>query len=326
MSAIESGDIAIRARGLTRRFGALVAVDHVDLTVPRANVYGFLGPNGSGKSTSIRMLCGLLTPTAGEIEVLGLRIPEQADALRRRVGYMTQKFSLFDDLSVRENLEFLAAIQDLPRSQARIRVDELVAEYRFEDRQTQLAGTLSGGQKQRLALAGAVIQEPELLFLDEPTSAVDPESRRDFWDKLFELVDAGTTILVSTHLMDEAERCHRLAILDHGRLVADGTPGELAAQLDGRTVVVHATQPRHAHQALLGVPGVLSVAQVGNSLRVLGQAGADIVDSVRVGLRDAGVEAQVEAAPPDLEDVFVAATQHGDDDSERVRARPGRGK
>jgi ABC-2 type transport system ATP-binding protein len=326
MSAIESGDIAIRARGLTRRFGALVAVDHVDLTVPRANVYGFLGPNGSGKSTSIRMLCGLLTPTAGEIDVLGLRIPEQADALRRRVGYMTQKFSLFDDLSVRENLEFLAAIQDLPRSQARIRVDELVAEYRFEDRQTQLAGTLSGGQKQRLALAGAVIQEPELLFLDEPTSAVDPESRRDFWDKLFELVDAGTTILVSTHLMDEAERCHRLAILDHGRLVADGTPGELAAQLDGRTVVVHATQPRHAHQALLGVPGVLSVAQVGNSLRVLGQAGADIVDSVRVGLRDAGVEAQVEAAPPDLEDVFVAATQHGDDDSERVRARPGRGK
>jgi len=326
MSASESGEIAIRARGLTRRFGALVAVDHVDLTVPTANVYGFLGPNGSGKSTSIRMLCGLLTPTAGEIEVLGLRIPEQADALRRRVGYMTQKFSLFEDLSVRENLEFLAAIQDLPRAQARIRVDELVAEYRFEDRQSQLAGTLSGGQKQRLALAGAVIQKPELLFLDEPTSAVDPESRRDFWDKLFELVDAGTTILVSTHLMDEAERCHRLAILDHGRLVADGTPGELAAQLDGRTVVVHATQPRHAHQALLGVPGVLSVAQVGNSLRVLGQAGADIVDSVRVGLRDAGVEAQVEAAPPDLEDVFVAATQHGDDDSERVRARPGRGK
>ena len=325
MSARESGEVAIRARGLTRRFGALVAVDHVDLTVPKANVYGFLGPNGSGKSTSIRMLCGLLTPTAGEIEVLGLRIPEQADALRRRVGYMTQKFSLFEDLSVRENMEFLAAIQDLPRAQARIRVDELVAEYRFEDRQSQLAGTLSGGQKQRLALAGAVIQKPELLFLDEPTSAVDPESRRDFWDKLFELVDAGTTILVSTHLMDEAERCHRLAILDHGRLVADGTPGELAAKLDGRTVVVHATQPRHAHQALLGVPGVLSVAQVGNSLRVLGEAGADIVDSVRVGLRDAGVEAQVEAAPPNLEDVFVAATQREGDDIDKTRVRMGTG-
>lgn len=313
MTSEDTGDIAIRARGLTRRFGTLVAVDHVDLTVRKAKVHGFLGPNGSGKSTSIRMLCGLLTPTSGDIEVLGLRIPEQADALRRRVGYMTQKFSLFDDLSVRENLEFLAAIQDLPRTAARARVDELIGEYRFGDRQAQLAGTLSGGQKQRLALAGAVIQRPELLFLDEPTSAVDPESRRDFWDKLFELVDAGTTILVSTHLMDEAERCHRLAILDHGRLVADGTPGELAARLEGRTVVVHSDQPRRAHQALLAAPGVLSVAQVGNALRVLSEPGAGNVVGLRDELRRAGVDAQVEAAAPNLEDVFVAATQHGGD-------------
>jgi ABC-2 type transport system ATP-binding protein len=313
MTAQDSGDVAIRARGLTRRFGSLVAVDHVDLTVRKATVHGFLGPNGSGKSTSIRMLCGLLTPTAGEIEVLGLRIPEQADALRRRVGYMTQKFSLFDDLNVRENLEFLAAIQDLPRNAARERVDALIAEYRFGDRQAQLAGTLSGGQKQRLALAGAVIHRPELLFLDEPTSAVDPESRRDFWDKLFELVDAGTTILVSTHLMDEAERCHRLAILDHGRLVADGTPADLAARLRGRTAVVHATEPRRAHQALLAVPGVLSVAQVGNALRVLSAPDAGSIDSLRDSLRQAGVEAEVEAAAPNLEDVFVAATRQQDD-------------
>jgi len=327
MSEPDSGDTAIRARGLTRRFGALVAVDHVDLTVPKAKVYGFLGPNGSGKSTSIRMLCGLLTPTSGEIEVLGLRIPEQADALRRRVGYMTQKFSLFDDLSVRENLEFLAAIQDLPRVDARRRVDELIAEYRFGDRQAQLAGTLSGGQKQRLALAGAVIQKPELLFLDEPTSAVDPESRRDFWDKLFELVDAGTTILVSTHLMDEAERCHRLAILDHGRLVADGTPRELASQLDGRTIVVHAAQPRQAQQALLGIPGVLSVAQVGNALRVLSEPGGDIADRVREGLGRAGVDAEVEAAAPNLEDVFVAATRRageGGGDARNAAAQDGK--
>jgi ABC-2 type transport system ATP-binding protein len=317
MSAEQTGDIAIRARGLTRRFGTLVAVDHVDLTVPEANVYGFLGPNGSGKSTSIRMLCGLLTPSAGEIEVLGLRIPEQADALRRRVGYMTQKFSLFDDLSVRENLEFLAAIQDLSRVAARARVDELVAEYRFEDRQHQLAGTLSGGQKQRLALAGAVIHRPELLFLDEPTSAVDPESRRDFWDKLFELVDGGTTVLVSTHLMDEAERCHRLAILDHGRLVADGTPRELAARLEGRTVVVHAAQPRRAQQVLLRVPGVLSVAQVGNALRVLAEPSSEIVGDLRDVLRRAGVEAEVDAAAPNLEDVFVAATHRDGAGGER---------
>lgn len=302
------GDVAIRARGLTKRFGELVAVDHVDLTVPKKQVYGFLGPNGSGKSTTIRMLCGLLTPTAGEIEVLGLRIPEQAEALRLRIGYMTQKFSLFEDLTVRENLEFLAAVQGLDKARARKRIDELVAGYHFEDRQKQLAGTLSGGQKQRLALASAVIHEPELLFLDEPTSAVDPESRRDFWEKLFDLADAGTTLLVSTHYMDEAERCHRIAILDTGRLVADGAPGELAAALAGRTLEVRAAQPRRAQQALVNLPGVLSVAQIGNSLRVLvaknGDANARIADA----LRKAGLQAEVLPVDPNLEDVFVSAT------------------
>src|SRR5690242_17246896 len=156
--------LAINAHGVTKRFGELVAVNHVDLSVPKANVYGFLGPNGSGKTTTIRMLCGLLTPTEGDVEVLGLRIPEQAEELRRRIGYMTQKFSLFEDLTVRENLEFLAAVQDIPRTQAAKRIDELVEQYHFADRQKQLAGTMSGGQKQRLALAGAVIQDPELLF------------------------------------------------------------------------------------------------------------------------------------------------------------------
>ncbi|MEO8741927.1 MAG: ABC transporter ATP-binding protein, partial [Lysobacteraceae bacterium] len=195
----------MRARGVTKRFGDLVAVDHVDLDVPGQRVFGFLGPNGSGKSTMIRMLCGLLTPSDGDIEVLGLRIPEQAEALRKRIGYMTQKFSLFEDLSVRENLEFLAAIQGVPKAKTKGRIDDLVEQYHFKDRQKQLAGTMSGGQKQRLALACAVIHEPELLFLDEPTSAVDPESRRDFWEKLFDLADIGTTLLVSTHLMDEAE-------------------------------------------------------------------------------------------------------------------------
>lgn len=303
------GDIAIRARGLTKRFGQLVAVDHVDLSVPKAHVYGFLGPNGSGKSTTIRMLCGLLTPTAGEIEVLGLRIPQQAEVLRLRIGYMTQKFSLFEDLSVRENLEFLAAVQGLEKSQARSRIDELVHQYHFEDRQKQLAGTMSGGQKQRLALAGAVIHRPELLLLDEPTSAVDPESRRNFWEKLFDLADAGTTLLVSTHYMDEAERCHRLAILDSGRLVADGTPLELTSALAGRTLEVIAAQPRRAQQALVGLPEVLSVAQVGNSLRVLVAANGDAQARVTEALRSAGVQAGVVAATPNLEDVFVSATR-----------------
>jgi ABC-2 type transport system ATP-binding protein len=308
-----SPEIAIRARGLTRNFGGLVAVDHVDLTVPRAHVYGFLGPNGSGKTTTIRMLCGLLAPTSGDIEVLGLRIPEQSEALLRRIGYMTQKFSLFEDLSVRENLEFLAAVQDLPKREAARRIDQLVERYHFADRQKQLAGTMSGGQKRRLALAGAVIHEPELLFLDEPTSAVDPESRRDFWEKLFELADAGTTILVSTHYMDEAERCHRLAILDRGALVADGTPVELTGELDGRTLAVHARQPRRAQALLLDQPGVISVAQIGNTLRVLTEADGNAEPRLREAMAAAGVEGEVAAVAANLEDVFVAATRGRDD-------------
>ncbi len=304
-------DLAIRATGLSKRFGALLAVDGVDLRVPRAHVYGFLGPNGSGKSTTIRMLCGLLTPTAGDIEVLGLRIPEQAEALRRRIGYMTQKFSLYEDLSVRENLEFLADVQGVPRGERRQRVDVLIDTYDFADRQKQLAGTLSGGQKQRLALAGATVHRPELLFLDEPTSAVDPESRRDFWEKLFDLADAGATILVSTHYMDEAERCHRIAILDEGRLVADGTPAALTDALAGRTFGVRAAQTRRAQAALHGAPGVLSVAQIGATLRVLGSAGLDAA-AVAGRLRDAGLDAEVEAIEPNLEDVFVSATQRRD--------------
>ena len=300
--------IAIRARGLSKRFGELLAVDRVDLSVPRAHVYGFLGPNGSGKSTTIRMLCGLLTPSAGEIEVLGLRVPEQAEALRLRIGYMTQKFSLFEDLSVRENLEFLAAVQGLAKTEAKRRVDELIEQYDFADRQKQLAGTMSGGQKQRLALAGAVIHRPELLFLDEPTSAVDPESRRDFWEKLFDLADAGTTLLVSTHYMDEAERCHRIAILDRGVLVADGTPAQLTGALAGRSLVVHAAQPRRVQQALAAMPGVLSVAQVGNTLRVLCDDGRVAIERLRADLQAVGLEAQIEAGTPNLEDVFVAST------------------
>ena len=294
-------DIAIHARGLVKRFGDLLAVDQVDLTVPKAAVYGFLGPNGSGKSTTIRMLCGLLTPNAGEIVVLGLPIPERAEALKRRIGYMTQKFSLFEDLTVRENLEFMATVQGLPRAAARARVDGLVADYHFTDRQRQLAGTLSGGQKQRLALACAVVHRPELLFLDEPTSAVDPESRRGFWEKLFELADGGTTLLVSTHYMDEAERCHRLAILDRGRLVAAG-----------RTLGARRVRPRQAAALLQAQPGVISVAQIGNDLRVLLADGG--TDPAAAGATLAGIlravdpGARVEPVPASLEDVFVAAT------------------
>ncbi len=302
-------ELAIRARGLTRRFGAVTAVDGVDLDVPRAQVYGFLGPNGSGKSTTIRMLCGLLTPSGGDIEVLGLRIPAQSEALKRRIGYMTQKFSLYEDLTVGENLEFLAAVHDVPRAATRTRIAELMDTYRLGELRAQLAGTLSGGQKQRLALAGAVLHRPELLFLDEPTSAVDPQSRREFWESLFALADAGTTLLVSTHYMDEAERCHRLAILDRGRLVADGAPRRLCADLAYGVWLVQAEAARAAQQTLAGLPGVVALAQIGAELRVLAQR--DVVDGDALGARlaAAGVTAQIERGTPNLEDVFVAATQ-----------------
>ncbi|HXX48661.1 MAG TPA: ABC transporter ATP-binding protein, partial [Myxococcota bacterium] len=206
----------MRTRGLTRRFGRTTAVDGVDLDIPRRAIYGFLGPNGSGKSTAIRMLCGLLTPSAGTASVLGLEVPRDAELLRRKIGYMTQRFSLYEDLSVGENLAFLAEIYSLPRAAARARIELLLDEFHLRELRDQRSGTMSGGQRQRLALAGATLHEPELLFLDEPTSAVDPQSRRDFWEALYALVERGTTILVSTHFMDEAERCHELAILDRG--------------------------------------------------------------------------------------------------------------
>lgn len=300
---------AVIARGLTRRFGNVIAVDHLDLTVERAQVYGFLGPNGSGKSTTIRMLCGLLLPSSGDIEVLGYKIPQQAEALKRRIGYMTQKFSLYDDLTVFENLDFVAAVHELTRANARTRIAELLKLYRLEELRRQLAGTLSGGEKQRLALAAAVLHKPELLLLDEPTSAVDPQSRREFWDSLFALVDAGTTILVSTHYMDEAERCHRLAILDRGRLVADGAPRELAAALPGQALLVECDAPRSAQMSLLNFPGITAMAQIGASLRVLADGGDAQRESIARHLRDAGIDATVAPTLANLEDVFVAATR-----------------
>jgi len=305
-----NGSAAIVARGLVKRFGEVTAVDHVDLTVERAQVYGFLGPNGSGKSTTIRMLCGLLLPTEGQIEVLGCQIPQQAEALKRRIGYMTQKFSLYDDLTVTENLEFVAAVHEFDRARAKRRIGELLERYWLGKLKDQLAGTLSGGQKQRLALAASVLHEPELLLLDEPTSAVDPQSRREFWDSLFALVDAGTTILVSTHYMDEAERCHRLAILEHGRLVADGTPQSLEAALPGEVLLVDCANPRGAQRLLQPLPGVAALAQIGASLRVLTEQKAGLRERIVATLRDAGIEAKVESVRPNLEDVFVSATRN----------------
>jgi ABC-2 type transport system ATP-binding protein len=293
-----NGETAIHATGLTKRFGHVVAVDGLDLTVRRREVYGFLGPNGSGKSTTIRMLCGLLNPTSGDIDVLGHSIPRDAEALKLRIGYMTQRFSLYEDLTVDENLSFLASIHDMPRAKARPRIEELIERFWLKQQRKQLAGTLSGG---------TVLHKPDLLFLDEPTSAVDPQSRREFWESLFELADEGTTLLVSTHYMDEAERCTRLAILDRGRIVADGTPQHLLASLPGRTWLVTTSEPRRAHRALDDLPGVIAVAQIGTSLRVLGSGDGELKQRLEARLRETG-GATVEPTAPNLEDVFVAAT------------------
>lgn len=302
-------DIAIRARGLTKRFGDLTAVNELDLDVPKAAIYGFLGPNGSGKTTAIRMLCGLLSPSSGGAVVLGLEIPEFANALKPRIGYMTQKFSLYGDLTVQENLQFIADIYAWPRKQQKARLDELIDAFHFESRRKQLAGSLSGGQKQRLALACAVLHKPELLLLDEPTSAVDPTSRRDFWAKLFELADSGTAILVSTHYMDEAERCHRLAILDHGVKVADGDPASLQASTGMTVIEVMAKSPRDAQRVLQMSPEIASVTQLGIRLRVLVPSKFDEPETLLMKLLSGGnLEATTKIVAASLEDVFVAST------------------
>ncbi len=303
--------LAIRARGLSKEFGHVVAVNTLDLDVPRARIYGFLGPNGSGKSTTIRMLCGLLTPTQGEISVLGHSIPKEAEALRRKVGYMTQKFSLYEDLTVTENLNFMANIYTMTRAERKQRIPGAVERYELGRLLTQRAGTLSGGQKQRLALAASTLHQPELLFLDEPTSAVDPENRRAFWEILFDLVAEDTTILVSTHYMDEAERCHSLAILDLGVLVASGSPDELSDNIDASVIVVESPQPRKVSKFLDKQAFVHSTAQVGNTLRVMVnldlRAPAELTQEV---IEEAGLPiGSCEKARPSLEDVFVAATQ-----------------
>ena len=300
---------AIEARGLSKHFGALVAVDKLDLHVPRGRIYGFLGPNGSGKSTTIRMLCGLLTPTEGTANVLGVEVPGDSRALKSRIGYMTQKFSLFGDMTNYENLQFIAEIYAYPRAEREARINDLLERYDLADRRKQLAGTMSGGQKQRLALASAVLHKPDLLLLDEPTSAVDPQSRRDFWAKLFEIAERGTTILVSTHYMDEAERCHRLAILDRGAKVADGTPQELKRSTGMHVVEVLADDSFAAQRAIADAPGIVSVTQLGVRLRILiPETVSDPVERVERALSGAGIDATVERSTPSLEDVFVAVT------------------
>ena len=305
-----NADIAISCRKLSKRFGGLTAVNQLDLDIPKESIYGFLGPNGCGKSTTIRMLCGLLLPSAGTANVLGLDIPRQSELLKNKIGYMTQKFSLYDDLSVTENLQFMAQVYNLTAKQQKTQIEQALSEYNLLDFQKQFAGTMSGGQKQRLALAAATLHQPELLFLDEPTSAVDPQTRRDFWEALFDLVSQGVTILVSTHYMDEAERCHGMAILDHGSKVADGSPPHLMKTIDASVVKVEGDAVSDLRQDLSKLENIISVTQLGMHLRVLVNKKVSqpeqYIQQQLLHKNKSIIISQVEAS---LEDVFVMATQ-----------------
>jgi ABC-2 type transport system ATP-binding protein len=231
-----NGGVAVETHQLRKEFGSLVAVDSLDLTIARGEVFGMLGPNGSGKTTTIRMLCGLMKPSAGWARVVGHDITTESETIRRKIGYMSQRYGLYDDLTVGENLRFYATVYGLHGRERAARIDEHLSELGFDQRRDQLAGTLSGGWKQRLALACATAHRPEMLFLDEPTAGVDPAARRKFWETIYELAGRGTTILVTTHYMDEAERCQRLAFLSKGHLIGVGTPGEITKQFNEPTI------------------------------------------------------------------------------------------
>ncbi len=295
-------DLVIDVTGVTKRFGTKTVVNHVGLQVRRGEIYGFLGPNGSGKTTFIRMLCGLLTPDGGSGTCLGLDVRTQQAAIKREVGYMTQKFSFYEDLTIRENLDFIARVYAVPDRAAA--VQRSLEQLGLANRSHQLAGQLSGGWKQRLALAACLIHSPKLLLLDEPTAGVDPKARRDFWDQIHRLAAGGLTVLITTHYMDEAERCHRLAYLAYGNLLTRGTVDEVVAGANLTTWEVTGDNLQPLADALRDRPGVEQVVPFGNTLHVTGRAAATLEASI-APLRAAGGH-HWNRIPAGLEDVFIS--------------------
>jgi len=294
-------EAVIEVRGLTKAFSGKTVVDHLALTVNRGEIFGFLGPNGSGKTTSIRMLCGLLTPDAGEGTCIGYDVIRDAQKIKREVGYMTQRFSFWEDLSIRENLEFVARIYEMDRIEQR--VSESLDHLGLKQRETQLAGQLSGGWKQRLALAACLMHEPKLLLLDEPTAGVDPKARRDFWEELHRLASAGITIMVSTHYMDEAERCHRLAYIAYGKLLAQGTPNELVAASKLSTWTVSGHGLHELTEELHKLSAAEQVVPFGNAMHVSGPDGKALEEELKPFFNRVGL--QWSRDEPRLEDVFI---------------------
>ncbi|MBV9571947.1 MAG: ABC transporter ATP-binding protein [Alphaproteobacteria bacterium] len=291
--------LAIDVHGLTKRFGSKLAVDHVDIAVPQGEVWGFLGPNGSGKTTTIRMLCGLLRPDDGNGTCIGYDVRTEAEAIKRNVGYMTQRFSFWEDLSVKENLDFVARVYELDNREQR--VAKMLDRLGLEKRQDQLAGELSGGWKQRMALGACMLHEPKLLLLDEPTAGVDPEARRQFWEQIHTLSERGLTVLVSTHYMDEAERCDRIVYILNGKVVTRGTVAEVIKQSGLITFVVRGDNVRHIADKLRHERGVEYVAFFGAVLHVSGHDR----HALEQALTPYRQQFQIEEEQPSLEDVFI---------------------
>lgn len=299
---------AVEAANLTKKFGDFTAVDGVSFQVNRGEIFAFLGPNGSGKTTTIRMLCGIITPTSGSGRVAGFDIVTEADRVKESIGYMSQKFSLYEDLTVQENLEFYAGVYQVNGGMRAARIAELVAMAGLEGREGELAGNLSGGWKQRLALGCSIVHRPPILFLDEPTAGVDPVSRRRFWDMIYDLSERDVTVFVTTHYMDEAEHAHRVSLMLGGRLIACDSPDALkAASQPGSLLEVECDPLVTAMDVLAGLPGVREVAAYGRLLHLIVEPSEGLQRDVRDALVAAGVEVRrIEPVRPSLEDVFVS--------------------
>jgi ABC-2 type transport system ATP-binding protein len=298
-------NVAVKVQGLTRRFGTFTAVDNIDLEVTKGEIFGFLGPNGAGKSTTIRMLCGLLMPTAGIGMVGGNDIITQSEAIKQNIGYMSQKFSLYDDITVMENINFFSGVYNVPEEKRNARKQWVLDMAGISDRKDVITKTLPGGFKQRLALGCAVLHEPQILFLDEPTSGVDPISRRKFWNLIYEMSDAGTTIFVTTHYMDEADYCDRLALIYRGKIIAEGTPNELRVNYMTRDVLEIETDKTVNALEALSKHGMES-AIFGSTLHATVGSAAAAVPEIRRILEGSGIAIiKIEKIVPSLEDVFV---------------------
>ena len=298
---MRSSDLVIDVRGVTKKFGDRTVVNHIAMQVRPGEIYGFLGPNGSGKTTFLRMLCGLLVPDGGEGSCLGFDFRTQSAEIKKHVGYMTQKFSFYEDLSIEENLDFIARLYEIP--QRKNAIEKSLERLGMVERRKQLAGTLSGGWKQRLALSACLIHDPQLLLLDEPTAGVDPKARREFWDEIHQLAAGGLTVLITTHYMDEAERCHRLAYIAYGNLLASGTVDEVLKTAALTTWEVTGTNLPVLAEKIRGLPGVEQVVAFGTALHVSGRDGAKLHDSMSPFMNGEYHWTQVESG---LEDVFIS--------------------